>query len=100
MHHTNSRQVPQEECIIRVLGFSRHLIYRASDTRRGIRCPFDTGIYHHEINCNENDKEREIKAGPLGSTIPRIITSRLLKLMDYNEQIEASIKIMIAKCIQ
>ena len=100
MKHINSRQVPPEARIIRELGFSRHLLRRASDTSRGVCWPCDPGTYHHELNCNENDEECEIEAGPLGATILWISTSRLLKLMEYDEQLEASIQRMIATGMQ
>ena len=100
MQHINSRQVPPEARLIRELGFSRHLLRRASYTRTGVRWTCDPGTYHHELNCNENDEECEIEAGPLGATILRISTLRLLKLMEYDEQLEASIQRMIATGMQ
>ena len=100
MQHINSRHVPPEARLVGELGFSRHLLRRASDTRRGIRWPFETGTSHHELNCNENGEECDIEAGPLGATILRISTSRLLELMEYDEQLEASIQRMIATGMQ
>ena len=100
MQHINIRQVPQDTRLVIELGFSHHLLLRASDTRRGVHWPCGHVIYHHELNCNENDEECEIEAGPLGATILRISTSRLLKLMEYDEQLEASIQRMIATGMQ
>ena len=100
MQHINIRQVPPEARLVRELGLSHHLLRRDSDKRRGVHCPCDPGIYQHQLNCNEKEEEYKIKAGPLGATILRMSTSRILKLMEYDEQLEASIKRMIATVMQ
>ena len=87
MQHINSRQAPPEEHLVRELVFYRHSLCRASDTRRGVLWLCEPGTYHHELNCNENDKECKSEAVTLGATIPRISTSILLKLMDYDKHI-------------
>ena len=82
MQHINRKQVSPEARLVRELGFYRHLLLKASDTSRGVSWPCDPGTYHHDLNCNENNKEYEIKTGPLGAIILQISTSRLLNLME------------------
>ena len=89
MKHINSRQVPPEARLIREIGFYHHLLQRDSNTRRGICWTCDPSTYHHELKCDEKDEECEIKEGTLGDTILKIITSRLLNIMEYVEKIEA-----------
>ena len=89
MQHINIRQMMLKTRLVGELGLSRHLLRRASDTRRGIHWPFETGTYHHDSSCNENGEECDIESGTLGATILRISTSRILKLMEYDEQLEA-----------
>ena len=89
MQYINSRQVPPEACLVRDIFFSRHLLRRASYTKRGVCWPCDPGTYHHELNRNDNDTEFDIEGGPLGATILQISTSILLKLVEHGGQLEA-----------
>ena len=107
VQHIDSCRVPPEARLVSELGFSRHLLRKASGTGRSVQWSLDAEIrrrLHKESEEIEIDRTREeeceIGAGPLGATLLRMNTSRLLELMEYDEQLEVSIRGMVATGMQ